>query len=76
VSGARGGVPVVGNNVFIGHGVKILGNIVIGDYCFVCPGAVVLHSIEKGCTVAGMPARVLNENGMRNYKLYPLVELK
>lgn len=70
IRGEGGGVPIVGNNVFIGHGAKLLGNIVVGDYCFICPSAVVLHSVKSGCTVAGIPARVLNENGMENYKLY------
>ena len=70
VRGEGGGIPIVGHNVFIGPGAKLLGNIVVGDYCFICPGSVLLNSVKKGCTVGGTPARVLNENGMENYKLY------
>lgn len=53
------GVPVIGDNVYIGAGAKVLGDITIGDDCVIGAGAVVLKSVESGCVVAGVPARVI-----------------
>ena len=64
------GVPRIGNNVFIGNGAKILGNVVIGDWVFICPNTVVVKSQEAGNVITGIPSRVLNDNGKRNCELY------
>lgn len=52
--------PVFGNNVDIGAGAKVLGNITVGDYAKVASGSVVLKPVPAGCTVAGVPARLVN----------------
>ena len=39
--------PTIGNNVFIGSGAKILGNIKIGDNVKIGANAVVLKNVEK-----------------------------
>ena len=49
--------PTVGNNVFIGSGAKILGNIRIGDNVKIGANAVVLKNVEDNCTVVGIPAK-------------------
>ncbi|SDZ73212.1 serine O-acetyltransferase [Lachnospiraceae bacterium NK3A20] len=51
--------PTIGNNVMIGSGAKILGNITIGDNCKIAAGAVVLHDVPANCTVVGVPGRVV-----------------
>lgn len=51
--------PTIGNNVMIGSGAKVLGNIRIGDGCKVAAGAVVLHDVPPNCTVVGVPGRVV-----------------
>lgn len=51
--------PTIGNNVFIGSGSKILGNIVIGDNVKIGANAVVLTDVTTNHTVAGIPARVV-----------------
>jgi len=51
--------PTIGNNVMIGSGAKVLGNITIGDGCKIAAGAVVLHDVPQGCTVVGVPGRVV-----------------
>lgn len=67
IGGMRGkGVPRIGNNVFIGNGAKIIGDVTIGDWCFICPNTVVVKDQEAGVTVTGIPSRVLNDNGKRN----------
>jgi len=47
--------PTIGNNVLIGSGAKILGNIIIGDNCKIGSNAVVLKSVVENSTVVGVP---------------------
>ena len=51
--------PTVGNNVFIGSGAKVLGNIKIGDNVKIGANAVVLKNVEDNCTVVGIPAKIV-----------------
>ena len=51
--------PTVGNRVVIGTGAKVLGSIRLGDDVKVGAGSVVVHSVPDGCTVVGIPARVV-----------------
>ncbi len=55
--------PTIGNGVLIGAGAKILGNITIGIDSRVGANSVVLHDVPEGCTVAGIPARLLHRHG-------------
>lgn len=62
VIGGRGGeyvVPTIGQYVFIGAGAKILGPVTVGDGATVAAGAVVIHDVAAGTTVAGVPAAVI-----------------
>jgi serine O-acetyltransferase len=52
--------PKLGNGVLVGAGAKILGNIKIGDFAKVAAGSVVLKPVPPHCTVAGVPARLVN----------------
>ena len=56
--------PTLGNNVLVGAGAKILGNIQIGDRTSIGAGSVVLRDIPSDCTVVGIPGRVIR-NGSR-----------
>lgn len=50
--------PIIGDNVDIGVGVKIIGDIKIADNIVIGAGAVVNKSFdEKGITIAGIPAK-------------------
>jgi serine O-acetyltransferase len=62
-------VPRIGDNVYIGCGAKVLGDITIGDEVVIGAGAVVINSVESGCAVAGVPAKVIK----RNIKMKDLV---
>ncbi len=55
--------PTVGNRVVIGTGAAILGSIRLGDDVKVGAGSVVVHSVPDGCTVVGIPARVVKGRG-------------
>jgi len=54
--------PVIGDNVFIGPGVKIFGDVVIADNIAIAAGSVVTKSfLQPGVTIGGVPAQVLND---------------
>ena len=53
--------PNIGNNVFIGSGAKVLGNITIGDNVKVGANAVVLKDVEKNNTVVGIPGHIVSK---------------
>jgi len=55
----KDGAPVIEDEVLIGVGAKILGPIRIGAGARIGANAVVLHDVEPGDTVAGVPARSL-----------------
>jgi serine O-acetyltransferase len=52
--------PKIGKGVLLGAGAKVLGNITVGDYAKVASGSVVLKPVPAGCTVAGVPARIVS----------------
>lgn len=54
--------PTIGNNVFIGSGAKILGNIVIGDNVKIGANAVILKNVPSNSTVVGVPGKVVKIN--------------
>src|SRR5580693_5044546 len=55
--------PTIGNNVVIGTGAKILGNITIGNDTKVGAGSVVIRSVPDNSTVVGVPGRVTRTRG-------------
>src|SRR5579863_1808027 len=55
--------PTLGNRVVVGTGASILGNIRLGDDVKVGAGSVVVHSVPEGCTVVGIPAKVVRTRG-------------
>ena len=57
--------PTIGNNVVIGAGAKVLGNIAIGDDSRIGAGSVVLQDVPMKSTVVGVPGRVVYRNGIR-----------
>ncbi|MDD2379139.1 MULTISPECIES: serine O-acetyltransferase [Aminobacterium] len=50
--------PTVHDNVMIGAGAKLLGNITVGEGAKIGAGAVVVRNVEAGSTVVGIPANV------------------
>jgi serine O-acetyltransferase len=51
--------PTLGNNVVVGTGAAVLGNIILGDGVKVGAGSVVVHNVPPGATVVGIPGRVV-----------------
>jgi len=56
--------PVIGNNVRIGAGAIVIGEIHIGDNTTIGAGAVVTKSVPNDCVVVGNPAFILKRNGL------------
>ena len=54
--------PTIGNNVFIGSGAKILGNINIGNNVRIGANAVVLKDIPDDTTAVGVPVKIIYHN--------------
>lgn len=57
--------PTLGENVVVGAGAKVLGNINIGDNVRIGAGSVVLRDVPSDCTVVGVPGRVVYRSGER-----------
>jgi serine O-acetyltransferase len=57
--------PTLGENVVVGAGAKILGNIQIGNNVRIGAGSVVLRDIPSDCTVVGIPGRIVYRSGVR-----------
>jgi serine O-acetyltransferase len=51
--------PTLGNDVVVGVGAKIIGNITIGDGSKIGAGSVVVDSVPAHATVVGVPGRVV-----------------
>jgi len=57
--------PTIGNNVVIGAGAKVLGNIKIGDNSYIGANAVVLRDVPHNSTVVGVPGHVTKQDGKK-----------
>ena len=52
--------PTLGNDVVVGGGAKVLGNITIGNCVKIGAGSVVVHSVPNNSTVVGVPGRIVS----------------
>ena len=57
--------PTVRNNVVIGSGAKVLGNITIGDNSYIGSNAVVIKDVPANSTVVGVPGRITKQEGKK-----------
>lgn len=57
--------PTLGENVVVGAGAKVLGNIQIGNNVRIGAGSVVLRDVPSDCTVVGVPGRIVHRSGER-----------
>lgn len=53
--------PTIGNNVVISAGARVIGPITIGDNSKIGAGAVVLKDSPPGCTIVGVPGRIVKK---------------
>ena len=57
--------PTIGNNVVVGAGAKVLGNITIGDNSYIGSNAVVIKDVPPNSTVVGVPGRITKQEGKK-----------
>jgi len=65
--GKKRGVPVIGNNIYIGANATIVGNIIIGNNAVIAANSLVVDDVPEGTTVLGVPAVVVNTNDSTGY---------
>lgn len=55
---------IIGDNVFIGTGAKIIGEVKISSNVAIAANAVIVNDIicDNGCTVGGVPAKIISSN--------------
>ena len=68
--------PTLENNVIVGAGAKVLGNIKIGAGTRIGAGSVVVDDVPENCTVIGVPGRIVqrqfvSENGVLMHNRIP-----
>jgi serine O-acetyltransferase len=57
--------PTLEDNVVVGGGAKILGNITVGKNCRIGAGSVVLRNVPDNSTVVGVPGHIIFREGKR-----------
>jgi len=65
--GEKKGCPVLGDNVYIGPGAKIVGAVRIGNDVAIGANCVVTKDVPDHSVVVGIPGRVISEEGSAGY---------
>jgi serine O-acetyltransferase len=68
--GTKTGCPVIGDNVFIGPGAKIIGRIHVGNGAAIGANCVVVDDVPENGVVVGVPGRVISLDGSAGYINY------
>ena len=58
-AGGREGAPVIGDDVYLGAGAKVIGNVKVGRGANIAANSLVIADVPEGSTVMGVPARVM-----------------
>jgi serine O-acetyltransferase len=69
--GDYNGSPTIGDNVYIGPGAKIFGNIKIGNNVAIGANAVVNKNIPHNVTIGGIPAKIISDKSSIDIGVYP-----
>jgi serine O-acetyltransferase len=65
--GDNRGVPVIGNNVYLGANAVLVGKIQVGNNCVIAANSLVTKSVDPNTTVMGVPAIKVNSNTSEGY---------
>ncbi len=57
--------PTIGNQVVVGAGAKVLGNITVGEHAYIGANAVVLRDVPANSTVVGVPGHITKQDGKK-----------
>lgn len=69
--GFYNGAPTIGNNVYIGPGAKLFGQITIGDNVTIGANAVVNRNVPNNVTVGGIPAKIISAKSSLDNDVFP-----
>lgn len=61
------GSPIIGDNVYLGPGVKIFGKVNIGNNVAIGANCVVTKNIPDNSVVVGIPGKVISSDGSEGY---------
>jgi serine O-acetyltransferase len=65
--GKNKGYPILGNNIYIGPGSKIVGAVKIGNNVAIGANCVVTRDIPDNSVVCGIPGKVISQEGAKGY---------
>lgn len=65
--GKNKGYPILGDNVYIGPGAKIVGAVTIGNNVAIGANCVVTKSVPDDSVVVGIPGKVISQQGATGY---------
>lgn len=58
----KGGMAIIGNNVNLCVGAKVIGGVKIGNNVIVAPNSVVVKDVPDNAVVSGIPAKIIKMN--------------
>jgi serine O-acetyltransferase len=65
--GKKQGFPVIGDNVYIGPGAKLVGAVKVGNNVAIGANCVVTRDVPDNAVVVGIPGRVISFDGSEGY---------
>jgi serine O-acetyltransferase len=57
--------PTIGDNVVVGAGAKVLGDITVGNNSYIGANAVVINDVPANSTVVGVPGKITRQDGKK-----------
>ncbi|GAB3108928.1 serine O-acetyltransferase [Pseudomaricurvus hydrocarbonicus] len=67
--GDKDGAPVIGDDVYLGTGTKVIGPVNVGKNVITGANSVVVKHVAEGQTVVGIPARPIGENAQSLHEM-------
>lgn len=58
----HGGPPIIGDNVYISAGARVIGKFNVGNNVVIGANSVVMHDIPDNTVVAGVPAKIISQD--------------
>lgn len=65
--GDKRGVPIIGNNVYMGANSTVVGKIKVGSSVCIGANSLVIKDIEESISICGVPAVKISNNNSDNY---------
>jgi len=65
--GSRKGYPIIGDNVYIGPGAKVIGKVQVGNNVAIGANCVVTKDVPENSVIVGVPGKVISLKGSSDY---------